>query len=421
MKERTGRKAWHAIIPTIGTDGDVYPFVGLGTELLKRGYRVTIATHEHFAACAQAAGLGFVPLVSDMETNALVQQRDFWHHLKGPVVISRWGAKLMPRQYEVLSKLALGNGTFIVASPGVVAARIIQERSGIPLFSVILQPWMIPSIYAPPVMMGGLTLPRWAPKAAGKLYIRLLHEVGGFLVGEEVKRLRRSLGLRAIRRFFDWWYSPDLVLGMFPEWFGQPQADWPKQLQLAGFPLNESGPDAGISQRTLAFCRQGERPVAFTFGTGMMHAGELFRLGIAACKAVGARGIILTKYRNQLPQDLPSFMHHSSFEPFQKLFPRCAAVVHHGGVGTVARALAAGTPQLILPFAFDQLDNAVRVKRLGAGGYCDRRKQSVATLAQALDEAVKNRIVTGAKSAKRRFRDSSGLERAIDLIEERLK
>ena len=113
---KNAMKTWHAIIPAIGTDGDVYPFIGLGTELLKRGYRVTIATHEHFAACAEAVGLGFVPLVSDAETDELVRQQDFWHHLKGPIVVSRWGAKLMPRQYEVLSKLASGNGAFVVAS-----------------------------------------------------------------------------------------------------------------------------------------------------------------------------------------------------------------------------------------------------------------------------------------------------------------
>ena len=207
---------------------------------------------------------------------------------------------------------------------------------------------------------------------------------------------------------------------MFPDWYGQPQVDWPKQLQLVGFPLNDGRPEAGISEETLAFCSKGDRPVAFTFGTGMMHATELFRLGIAACKTLGVRRIIATKYRNQLPQDLPSFIHHSSFEPFQKLFPQCAAVVHHGGIGTVAKALAAGTPQLILPFAFDQLDNAVRVKHLGAGGYCEGRKLSVNTLAQILGEVLKEPIVGDAKSIRKRFADGSGIERAIDLIEDRL-
>src|SRR5258708_34892189 len=127
---RGGRKAQHAIIPAIGTDGDIYPFIGLATELQARGYEVTIATHEHFAACAEAVGIGFVPLVSDIETDELLRQRDFWHPLNGPVVVAHWGAKLVQRQYDVLSKLASRSGAFIVASAGVVAARIIQEKRG---------------------------------------------------------------------------------------------------------------------------------------------------------------------------------------------------------------------------------------------------------------------------------------------------
>jgi len=413
-------RAWHAIIPAFGTDGDVYPFVGLGAELLKRGYQATIATHEHFAKHAEAAGLRFVPLVSQAETDELVKQEDLWDYLKGPFVISRWAAKMMAHQYGVLSALLSERGAFMVASPGVVAARIIQEITGVPLISVILQPWVIPSIYAPPVMMGGLTLPRWAPTPIGKLYIRLFNEAGPLLLGPEFKRLRTTLGLPPIGRFFDWWHSPDLILAMFPEWYGEPQADWPKQIRLAGFPINDSRPETNISEETLAFCRMGKPPIAFTFGTGMMHAGELVRLGIAACEAIGMRGIILTKYRNQLPAKLPRFIHHSSFEPFQKLFPQCAAVVHHGGVGTVAKAFASATPQVILPFAFDQLDNAIRVKRLGVGGYCDARSRSSTAWIQILREILKTSTIQRAKQMKKKFCSRSGLELAADLIERHL-
>ena len=81
------------------------------------------------------------------------------------------------------------------------------------------------------------------------------------------------------------------------------------------------------------------------------------------------RGILLTKYAAQVPDPLPPNVIRVGFAPFRKLFPRCAAVVHHGGIGTVAKALAAGVPQLVLPGAFDQTDNATRVKRLGAGDW----------------------------------------------------
>ncbi|HZR20184.1 MAG TPA: nucleotide disphospho-sugar-binding domain-containing protein [Verrucomicrobiae bacterium] len=244
--------------------------------------------------------------------------------------------------------------------------------------------------------------------------------IGALLIGDEVKRLRASLGLSPIDRLFDWWYSPELILGMFPSWYGKPQHDWPAQLVLVGFPLNYGQPEVGISEKTLSFCSKGDRPIAFTFGTGMMHARELFELGTAVCKKLGVRGIILTKYENQLPRKLPSFVHHSSFEPFHKLFNCCAAVVHHGGIGTVAMALSAGTPQLILPFAFDQLDNGVRVQRLQAGEYCEPRKLSLDTLEQTLVEVLNVKISHGAKAIQRQSCLENGLERAADLIADRL-
>src|SRR4029077_17247403 len=108
-------------------------------------------------------------------------------------------------------------------------------------------------------------------------------------------------------------------------------------------------------------------PIAFTFGTGMMHGARLFRASIEACERLGARGILLTGFSDQLPAPLPRLVHHCPYASFQKLFPRCAAVVHHGGVGTTAQALAAGVPQLVLPLAWDQPDNAARVKGLGVG------------------------------------------------------
>ena len=410
----------HAILPCLGTDGDVYPFIELGIELRKRGYDVTIATHEHFAEYVAKCGLEFCTFVSNTQTHALLQQRDFWHPFKGPIVVARWGAKMVESQFRLLSKVAAKDGAFLIANPGVVSARIVQEALGIPLVSIVLQPWMIPSIYAPPTMMGGLTLPQWAPKPVGRLYISLFNRVGALLVGQDVTRVRRSLGLKSLGRIFDWWYSPELVIGLFPEWYGKPQIDWPNHFHLVGFPGSAGRSGSGISQDTLAFCNQGDPPFVFTFGTGMMHAKELFELGINACRMLGRRGILLTKHEDQLPADLPAFIHHSRFEPFHELFPHCAAVVHHGGVGTVAKALAAGVPQLILPFAFDQLDNAVRVARLNAGRYCNRGARAPNALARQLHEVISGPCVAGANQIKSRFEHPGGVERAASLIEDLL-
>ncbi|MGH9462710.1 MAG: RNA-binding domain-containing protein [Vicinamibacteria bacterium] len=97
----------------------------------------------------------------------------------------------------------------------------------------------------------------------------------------------------------------------------------------------------------------------------MKRAGDFFRTSIEAATRLGRRAILLTQYREHLPAHLPPGVVSFPYVPFAAVLPRSAAIVHHGGIGTIAQALAAGTPQLIRPMAHDQPDNAARAKRLG--------------------------------------------------------
>ena len=205
---------------------------------------------------------------------------------------------------------------------------------------------------------------------------------------------------------------------MFSEWFGEPQPDWPRQVRLAGFPSTDGPADDGLSGDTIEFCRAGSPPIAFTFGSGMMHATGRFHDAIEACRILGTRGILLTKFPSQLTKAMPTFMHHCAYAPFQKLFPLCAAVVHHGGIGTTAKALAAGVPQLIVPFAYDQKDNAIRVKRLGAGNWVHPRKRSAEAIAGALQRCIQAEPTAHAQTIAARFRDRTGTGSAADLVDE---
>lgn len=405
------------VLATVGTDGDVYPFLELGLALRARGHRVTLATHEHFRRVAIKSGLGFVPLVSDAETQELLGQEHLWHALRGPMVIAKWGCRLMHRQFHLLKEAVAAPETHLIAHPGVVAARVVQEATQVSLTSIVLQPWMIPSTYAPPTMMGGLTLPKWSPHFVGRAYYRLFDRVGSALIGRDLARLRAPLGLPPIQRVFRWWFSPTLIIGLFPPWFGPPQPDWPPQLTLAGFPGTKGASPGPLPCDVDEFCRPDDPPVAFTFGTGMKHAAVLFNQCLEACRRNGRRGVFVTQYRDQLPPTLPSSALHCSFAPFARLFPRCAAVVHHGGIGTTAKALAAGCPQLILPFAFDQLDNAQRVHRLEMGTWLDRRNRSATTIAQALTMLTAHGIQERSRPALTNDPDGDGLARTCELLE----
>ncbi len=358
-------KLRHIILCSIGTDGDVFPYVGLGAALRRRGHRVTLVVAESYRALAELNGLDFYPLATRAENDELIGHPDFWHPLKGAWVGARWGSALLERHYELFAALARDGDAAFVASPAMLAARVAAEKLDLPLATLLLQPWMIQSCSAPPVMPAGLTLPRWAPRPVGNLYWRMIDAVGAALLGGRLSALRTRLGLPPVRNIFRWWLSPDLVLGMFPDWYGPPQPDWPAQVRLVGFPMHD-GRDQPLPDDLLAFCRAGAPPVVFTFGTGMRRAGAVFRAALDACRRLDVPGIFLTAHAEQLPE-LPPTIRHVSFAPFSRLFPLCAAVVHHGGVGTIAKALNAGIPQLILPVAYDQKDNAIRVRRWAPG------------------------------------------------------
>jgi len=406
----------HAILTSIGTAGDVYPFIGLGAVLRSRGHRVTVVVNEHFRESATEQGLEFRSLLSREEMDHALLNPDFWHPLKAAWVISRWGAPLIERQYSLLSELARDGDAVFIASPGVAAARVVQEKLHRPAASVILQPWVIPSVLSPPVMPAGLTLPRWAPRPLGRLYFRMLDAAGDLLIGPDLNRVRASVGLRPVRRLFRWWLSPELVIGMFPDWYGPPQSDWPPQIRVSGFPLFD-GHSSALAPEVREFCRDGHC-VAFTFGTGMMHAAHLFRAAVDACRIAGTRALLLTRFAGQLPEPLPPSVRHVEFAPFQQLFPLCAAVVHHGGVGTVAKALAAGTPQLVLPICYDQFDNAIRVERLGAGTWLPPRRRTARHVATALAGLLTPESRARSRAIAARLSGHDALATAATWVEE---
>jgi rhamnosyltransferase subunit B len=175
---------------------------------------------------------------------------------------------------------------------------------------------------------------------------------------------------------------------------------------------------AELSAELTAFLKAGESPIVFTFGTGMMHANRIFATAVDACKLLGRRGVFLSRHTGQLPGHLPSDILWQAFAPFQKLFPRCAAVVHHGGVGTTAKALASGTPQLIVPMAYDQFDNATRVKRLSAGDWIKPRRATPGSLARALGGVLASDVKQRCASIAKKFVGENALGQAADWVEE---
>ncbi len=216
----------------------------------------------------------------------------------------------------------------------------------------------------------------------------------------------------------EWWTSPQCVLGLFPEWFAPRQVDWPVQLQLTGFPLWDATEHEPPSPELDRFLAAGSPPIVFTAGSAMMHGRRFFEAATEACRRIGRRGVLVAKYPNQVPGQLPPDVAHFRFVPFSRLFSRAAAVVHHGGIGTCALVLAAGVPQLIMPMSHDQPDNAARLERLGVASSLRPNDFVAGRVADRLSKLLgKPATLERSRSLASRLNSADAIAAACDRIE----
>lgn len=385
----------------IGSHGDVHPFVGLGAALRDRGHRVTVLTNSHFGPMIDQAGLNFIALGGEDDYQQALNDPKLWEPLEGFKRVVEWGiVRQMRPIYDLIAEHYVPGETVVLAQATAFGARIAQEALGVPLVTVNLQPALLRSVVEPPVLPGH-GLMRRLPRAGRGLFYwlgdRLIVDP---LLTKEVDAFRAELGLPRVRRFLNrWWFSPQRVLGLFPDWFAPPQPDWPPQVELTGFPLFDERGLKPVPAEVNEFLAQGDPPIVFTPGTAMSHGHEFFKAAVGACQRLNRRGILLTRFAEQVPPSLPEGILHVSYVPFSQLLPRALALVHHGGIGTSAQGLAAGLPQLIMPLAHDQPDNAARLTRLGVARTLYPQRFQAPAVADALSALL------GSSGVAKRCRD----------------
>jgi rhamnosyltransferase subunit B len=153
----------------------------------------------------------------------------------------------------------------------------------------------------------------------------------------------------------------------------------------------------------------------------MRLGSEFFEKAVALCRRMNRRGVLLAPQEGQVPASLPAEILHQPYAPFSLLLPRCAALIHHGGIGTVAQAFAAGIPQLVVPVAFDHFDEGRRLKRLRAGAVLSRRCFTPTRAARVLHHLLNAPDVAQACAAAREHMShSDGTAAACDEIEHML-
>lgn len=399
----------HFVVVTIGSAGDLFPFMRLALALRESGQRVTVLGPEQHGPFVAPTGLAFHGLPAD---EAVLDHPDLWHPTRGLAVVWRATRPAMAQVPAFVAALPPEDKVVLLAHPLALPEADLcrAARPGLKVAAAYLAPSNLPTVHDP-LLLGPYPVPRWVPLGARRwLWRRLGEALINPVALPDVNAARAQAGLAPVGDLVGFIGAvPDLSLTLFPSWFAPAQPDWPQPLAQGGFPLYDPSPEAALAPEVARFLEAGAPPVVFTPGTGNRQAASYFRCALDAAATLGLRAILLTPHRAQLPAQLPTPALWQDYVPLRLLLPHVAALAHHGGIGTTAEALRAGTPQLVVPLAHDQFDNAARVTALGVGASVRASRLTRARLVAALRRASDPAAAGRARDLARRFEGDDGI------------
>ena len=390
----------HFVVVTIGSAGDLFPFMRVALALRAhgqaQGHRVSMLGPVQHAPFVEPTGLAFHGLPAD---ESVLDHPDLWHPTRGLAVVWRATRPAMAQVPAFVAALPPEERVVLLVHPLALPEADLcrARRPGLKVAAAYLAPSNLPTVHDP-LMLGPYPVPRWVPLGARRwLWRRLGDALINPVALPDVNAARAAYGLAPVADLVGYLMRvPDLSAGLFPTWFAPTQPDWPQPLVRTGFPLYDPAPTAELRPEVARFLEEGARPVVFTPGTGNRQAAHYFRCALDACARHGLRAILLTLHREQLPARLPTPVLWQDYVPLRALLPHVAALAHHGGIGTTAEALRAGTPQLVVPLAHDQFDNAARVRALGVGASVQAGRLTPARMARQLGKVVGNAAMAAA-------------------------
>ena len=363
------------VLATLGTLGDLNPFIGIAVALRDAGFAPVVVTHEEYRSLVDAAGIDFYPMRpdrSELQRASAMDAEQLFRAVRArpQTVLTRYVLPYLEQSYEDAAA-ALAEAHMIFSSSLSFGAKLAAEKRGVPHVSVVLQPGMMASAHDPPVLTSQM-LPGRLLGAGGlpvrRALLRAVHRISRRWV-RPVDSFRARLGLPAGQHpLFEGQSAADCTLGLYSAVLGGPQPDHPARFSIAGFSFYDG---AGTVPPSLQqFLDDGPAPLVFTLGTSAVHDSTRFvRVALQSLAVLQERAILILDDAQiaRLQGELPSHVQICGYVPYSQIFPRARIIIHHGGIGTTAQALRAGRPQLIAPYFVDQPDNAARVVRCGAG------------------------------------------------------
>ena len=397
------------VIPTIGSRGDVQPFIALAQGLIACGHQVTIGSHPLMAALVESHGVRFAPIGPDIHFSEEVAaiRRKAHNAAAGLIHGMRFGFDMLARSHDDILELCR-KADLVVVPTAVAAGKNEAELLGLPYLSVTLMPWAIP----------------WRDPDR-PVFKRLLYgAIDGFvhlITVRPLNRLRKKQGLSPVGP--EGFTSARLNLVPVSPAVYPPNPLWEPRHRLVGYWFVEAPGDWFPPEDLLAFLDQGDPPVLISLGAmslGDADALESASLFVDALQQAGLRAVIQGWEAGIRQLTLPARIYAAGSLPHSWLMPRCASVVHHGGYGTTAAGLRAGIPALVIPHIADQFYWGKQVYELGVGpAPIPRTELDLDGLAAALDELARDhRMRVTAASLGEQIRSENGIENALRLIDD---
>ncbi len=424
------------VLNTFGSFGDVHPYLAIAIELQRRGHECALATAEVYRHKVMAEGVHFVAVRPDV--GELLNEPELiaklWQPTRGTVYLLR--DYLLPKVeqgFEDLYPICKEADLLLTHAAG-YAGPLVAASLKLPWLSVALQPAIFFSKYDPAILAPWTRhlypLGRW-PFAAMLALARF--ETRRW--AKPVFALRRRLGIDdESNPVMEGAFSPLGTLTLFSDAFAHEQPDWPPNARPTGFVFYDKRGEgfglppehaSGMSDALRSFLESGPAPVLFTLGSSaVMHPGTFYSESAAAARALGMRAVLLAGRQMSVPSGLASHgtIHVEEYASYSAIMPRVSAVVHQGGIGTVAQTLRAGKPMLVVPWGHDQPDNGYRLQRMGVAKVLPRSRYSAAAVAKELSVLLsQGKFAERAAQAAAFIKRENGLNAACDRIENILK
>jgi sterol 3beta-glucosyltransferase len=397
-------------IPTIGTRGDIQPFIALAQGLIRAGHTVMLLSHPVMQALVETHNVQFTPIGPDVDMDEVAagireRSRNPW---AGLIHVMKFSFEILEKSHTDILEGCRGADLVVISASG-AAGKNESEILGLPYASVNLMPW-------------GIRYDEPGRPILKRILFRAIDEFAAQVTTRPLNRLRRRQGLQPVGAEG---FSSDLLdlIPVSPAVY-PPNPNWDLQHHVTGYWFVDEPAGWQPADVLLAFLDGGENPIVVSLGAmsrGRAGAYETATMFVDAVQQAGLRAIIQGWEAGLDGMSLPETIYPSGSIPYGWLLPRTVGIVHHGGFGTTGAGLRAGIPALVIPHIADQFYWGQKIYDLGVGPRpIPRRKLDTSTLVTVLKELLENGSFQAAASQLgKQIRSENGIANAIRLIEEK--